>query len=85
MENSCNQPFSRHLSSAAVIFERIELWPEEIAIHAVFVSDVKEEECMTYCQYEVVVTLSWATELDGGESKDLPRGDDEGPKSWCTG
>lgn len=66
-----------------MIYERSEFSPNEIAIHAVLVSNIKEEEGKTYCQYEVAVTLSWATELEGRESMDLPRGDDEGPKSWC--
>lgn len=65
-----------------MIFERSEFRPKKIAIYAVLVSNIKEEEGKTYCLSEEAVTLSWATELDGSESMGILRGDYEGPKSW---
>ena len=84
LESSCNQLRPRRLSSAAVIFERGEFLPGQLAIHAVLVSDVKEDEGKTFCHYEIAVILSWVTKLFGCESGDYLEGTYNGPKTWCV-
>ena len=82
LDDSCGQLRPRNLSSAAVIFERSEFSHNDSAIHAVLVSDVKEEGGEMHCHYEVAVVLSWLTERFGCESTDFLKGDYEGPKTW---
>ena len=84
LDASCSQLRPRYLSSAAVIFQRRDFPPSELdAMHAVLVSDVKEEGGQMYCHYEIDVIVSWVTEFFGCDPTEFLQGKYEGPKTWC--